>query len=108
MSLQEICRFQIRRRIRQSIKNDHQNYYDIKREISTYNKNRIHGHICKNDSEDADDNNGTSSTSVCPLTRFERLFTPRRTDENRQNTTERSNVYFENQLRMMIYGSFNF
>jgi hypothetical protein len=106
LSLQEICRFQIRKKIRESIKRDYQDYYQIKREMSTYNKNRVQGHNCRNDSEDADDNNNDNRSSevVCPLTRFERLFTPRRTEENRQETAERSNIYFENQLRMMIYG----
>lgn len=38
--MQEICRFKIRQTIRQAIEKDNADYYKVKRDMSTYNKNR--------------------------------------------------------------------
>ncbi len=101
--------------MRKSIIRDHADYYDIKRHLSTFNKNRKKEHYCRDQQSDGEEGNGESSSmTVCPLTRFERLFTPRRnntstgmhsTNENQYDSNERTNTYFENQLRMMIYGN---
>jgi hypothetical protein len=40
LTLQEICRFKIRQSIRQSIAEEHTDYYKVTREMSTFNKNR--------------------------------------------------------------------
>lgn len=41
LKLQEICRFKIRQTIRRAIEQEDPEYYKIKRDLSTYNKDRL-------------------------------------------------------------------
>lgn len=121
--MQEICRFKIRQCIRQAIEKDNADYYKIKREMSTFNKNRNmksenKTKPCNNenqtdsddsenyDDEDDDDDDpnddlgggGRGNVRNSSLARFERFFRPRR-GQNASYTT------LDNQLRLMIYGN---
>jgi len=101
--------------MRDVIEQENIDYYKIKREMSTFNTQRIeklkkkqeYSNVEEEDEED-DESNTASSESEFPLTRFERLFTPDRRGQTNSNEIPRNNSYFENQLRMMIYGKFCF
>ena len=109
LTLQEICRFRIRQIMRDVIEQENGDYYQIKREMSTFNSQRIEKmkknreDDCNADEDEEDESNAASSASEFPLTRFERLFTPDRRGQIDSNIP-RNNSYFENQLRLMIYG----
>ena len=90
--------------MREVIKHECYDYYDIKREMSTFNSKRAE-QLKNNEEEDPDeDENSLSNDVEFPLTRFERLFTPDRRGQTSLNEAPRNNSYFENQLRLMIYG----
>lgn len=98
--------------MRDVIEQENIDYYKIKREMSTFNTQRVEklkkkGENSVDDDDDEDDeNNELSGESEFPLTRFERLFTPDRRSQTNSNDIPRNNSYFENQLRLMIYGNF--
>lgn len=100
-SLQELCRFKIRKTIRESIRSEFPTYYDVKREKSTFNKEKC-AHKTKsfNNENNEDENEDYSDdNSDFPLTRFERIFSP----EYSINASEETANNFESQLRLMIY-----
>lgn len=81
-SLQELCRFQIRKSIRQSIETENEDYYKIKREMSTFNPNRDSKRSERiSDDNDSEDERMLLSSRLLP-----------------------TNSNIENRLRMMIYG----
>lgn len=98
-SLQEICRFKIRKSIRESIEIESPDYFDITREKSTFNKEKQMSFesSCISDTESLNEDEPTGRTNF-PITRFERIFAP-----NGNNLPENSNN-FEHQIRLMIYG----
>ena len=106
-----MCRFRIRQIMREVIEKEHIDYYQIKREMSTFNnkrveklKNQRENNIEDEEVDEDDENNSISNEIEFPLTRFERLFTPDRRNQISTNDIPRNNAYFENQLRLMIYG----
>jgi hypothetical protein len=91
LSLQDLCRYQIRRSIRKKIETEQPNYYKIEREMSTFNQKRSNKLISDEENEssessdqdqdrdddDEDEDDRRSETNDFPLTRFERLFRQR-------------------------------
>lgn len=100
LSLQELCRFKIRKTIRESISSEFPTYYDVKREKSTFNKEKSVQKTKSLDIEDNEDDDFSDENNDFPLTRFERIFSP----EFPINGNEGTENNFESQLRLMIYG----
>lgn len=86
-SLQEICRFSIRKSIRQSIEKQNDNYFKINREMSTFNPNRESKQSQRISNEDS----GSEDIEQD----FARFFGSRLQPGSNLN---------ENRLRMMLYG----
>ena len=111
LKLQDICRYRIRQQIREAIEKEDSEYYKIKREMSTSNERKMESLSTRGRNEgydndydnddDAEDSSNEPSGNEFPLTRYERLFPQR----NRSST---SGSYYENQLRLMIYGELRF
>lgn len=104
LSLQELCRFKIRRTIRESIEAESPDYYAIKREKTNFNTTKKLGNIKEatyssylNDSqEEIESDQEETDRPNYPITRFERIFSP--------NSNVDFNSNFEHQIRLMIYG----
>lgn len=90
-TLQELCRFAIRKSIRQSIESQDENYYKIKRELSTFNPNR---ESKQPERRSSDSGSEEAEQDDEMFQNFERVFSARL----------RSGNNIDNQLRMMIYG----
>ena len=104
MSLQELCRFKIRKTIRDSIHSEFSDYYAIKREKSNFNKREAKKQMPAyssylNDSQDENESDldDFGGRPNYPITRFERIFTP-------NSNADFSSNNFEQQIRLMIYG----
>jgi hypothetical protein len=107
LKLQDICRYRIRQQIREAIEKENADYYKIKREMSTFNERKMQSLSKRGQSEgydndydnddDAEDSSNEPSGSEFPLTRYERFFAHR-------NRASADGSYYENQLRLMIYG----
>ena len=89
-SLQELCRFKIRQSIREAIEAQDENYYKIKRHLSTYNTNRE-----KKKSETSDSENNSAENEDDDEENNSIVGRLARISESRLR---------DNELRLMIYG----
>lgn len=107
LSLQELCRFKIRKTIRETIEAESPDYYVIKRQKSNFNTMKKLGNNKEatsayssylNDSQEENESDPDETDRPnYPITRFERIFSPS------SNVDFNSND-FEHQIRLMIYG----
>lgn len=91
-SLQEMCRFTIRKSIRQSIEKQNEDYFKINREMSTFNPDRELKHPERMRNEDSGSEDIEQDDEM--MNNFERFFSSR---------LQTGNSLIDNRLRMMIY-----